>query len=89
MLREGRQGNQEDWTRIEVISELSTLYPLIEQRRDSLSRDLNDELESDYNESTPEDTAHDDDSHYDAADVYEPSLFSAQIRHRGRNDGSS
>ena len=75
-IERGRQGNQEDWMRIEVISELSTLYPLIERRRDSLPRDLNDELESDSNESITEDTVHDGNSYNEPADVYEPSLFS-------------
>ena len=43
--------SSQDATQVEVVSGLSALYPLIEQRRDSLPRDLNDELESDSDES--------------------------------------
>lgn len=81
MLREDRQDNQQDSTQIEVVSGLSALYPLIEQRRNSLPRVLNDELESDSDESMIEATIHDNTSHNEP----EPSLSSAQIP-RGRND---
>ena len=40
---------------IEVLSGLSALYPLIDQRRDSLPRDLKDELESDTDDLMIED----------------------------------
>lgn len=38
--------SNQDSTQVEVVSGLSALYPLIEQRRETLPRDLNDELES-------------------------------------------
>ena len=82
MLREDHQEIQQDQnaTQVEVVSGLSALYPLIEQRRDSLPRNLND-LESDSDESMIE-----DDMHNDPADVYEPNLSSAQIPRRGSNN---
>lgn len=82
MLREDQQEIQQDQnsTQVEVVSGLSSLYPLIEQRRDSLPRDLNN-LESDSDQSMIE-----DDMHNDPADVYGSSLSSAQIPRRGSND---
>lgn len=55
VLREDQQENQQDSTQIEVISGLSALYPLIDQRRDYLPRDLKDELELESDESVFED----------------------------------
>ncbi len=83
MLREDRQEIQQDQdsTQVEVVSGLSALYPLIEQRRDTLPRDLNDELESDSDESMIEDGMHNE-----PADVYGPGLSSAQIPRRGSNN---
>lgn len=63
------------------------LYFLIEQRRDSLSRDLTQKLDADSNESSVENTIHDDPSHNESTDVYDPSLSSAQIPRRDRNNG--
>ena len=56
MLREDQQENQQDSTQIEVISGLSALYPLIDQRRDYLPKDLKDELELESDESVFKDT---------------------------------
>ncbi len=56
MLRGYQQENQRDSKQIEVISGLSALYPLIDQRRDVLPRDLKDELELESDESVVEDT---------------------------------
>ena len=83
MLREDRQEIQQDQdsTQVEVVSGLSALYPLIEQRRDTLPRDLNDELESDSDESMIE-----DDMHNEPADAYGPGLSSAQTPRRGSNN---
>lgn len=87
MLREGQHEVQQDSTQIEVFSGLSALYPLIEQRRDSLSEDLNDKLELDSDESTIGDTTQEDTSRTDPSSVYESSLSSAQVPRRGRPNG--
>lgn len=91
MLRENRQERQQtsvqDSTQVEVISGLSALYPLIEQRRDSLPRDLNDELEPDSDESAIEDTGDDTITYNEIADTYESSLPSAQMSRRDGNNG--
>ena len=70
-------GNQ-DSTQVEVVSGLSALYPLIEQRRDSLPRDLNDELESDSDESVIGDIRHDNTINHEPVNAYEPNRSSAQ-----------
>ena len=60
---------QHESAQVEVISGLSALYPLIEQRRETLPRDLNDELESDSDESII--------GVHEPAHAYEASLCSA------------
>ena len=82
VLREDRQENQhqtsnQESTQVEVVSGLSALYPLIEQRRETLPRDLNDELESDSDESIIGDIRHNTINH-EPANAYEPTLYSAQ-----------
>ena len=84
MLREGRQDNQQDATQIEVFSGLSALYPLIEQRRDSLSRDLNDKLEPDSDESITEDTTLDNTTYTEPVGAYESTFSSVQVPRRIR-----
>lgn len=88
MLRGDQQETRQDSTQIEVISGLSTLYPLIEQRRDFLPRDLKDELELDSDDSIFEDTIHDYTLHNEPIEAYGPSLSSARIPRRGRNNES-
>ena len=68
MLRGDQQESQQDSTQIEVISGLSALYPLIDQQRDVLRRDLKDELELDSDESISEDSTWDNPSHNEAAE---------------------
>lgn len=63
--------NQES-TQVEVVAGLSALYFLIEQRRETLPRHLNDELQS-----IIEDIRHSTINH-EPANTYEPSLCSAQ-----------
>ena len=63
MLREDRQGNQsqtsnQESKQVEVVSGLSTLYPLIEERRETSPRDLNNKLISDSDESIIGDIGH-------------------------------
>lgn len=70
---------------IEVFSRLSTLYPLIEQRRDTLTGDLNDILEPDSDESIVEYTTHDNASYNERLRVY---MSTAQVLSRGRDHGS-
>lgn len=77
MLGEDRQETPQESTQIEVISGLCALYPLIEQRRDSLPGDLNDDLEVESDESSIEDTMHDSTSDNEPADAYESSSSSA------------
>ena len=77
MLGEDRQETPQESTQIEVISGLCALYPLIEQRRDSLPGDLNDDLEVESDESSIEDTMHDSISDNEPADAYESSSSSA------------
>ena len=81
MLRENWQENQhqtsnQESTQIEVVFELSALYPLIEQRREILLRDLNNKLESDFDESIIENIRYNT-INYEPANAYEPSLYSA------------
>ena len=71
MLRGDQQESQQDSTQIEVISGLSALYPLIDERRDLLRRDLKDELESDSDESIFEDTTWDNTLHNEPAERYD------------------
>lgn len=92
VLREDQQENQQetssqDSTQIEVMSGLSALYPLIDQRRDSLPKDLKDKLESDSDDSMTEDNIHDNIMDNEPADIYEPSSSSAQIPRHGNNNG--
>lgn len=68
VLRGDQQESQQDSTQIEVISGLSALYPLIDQQRDVLRRDLKDELELDSDESIFEDSTWDNPSHNEAAE---------------------
>ena len=68
MLRGDQQESQQDSTQIEVISGLSALYSLIDQRRDVLRRDLKDKLELDSDESIFEDITWDDTLQNEAAE---------------------
>lgn len=82
VLREDRQENQQnmsnqDTTQVEVVSGSSALYLLIEQRRDSLPRDLNDELESDSDESIIEDTTWHNTLHNEPAEPYDQLVLSS------------
>ena len=92
MLSDDRQENQQQTNiqypkQIEVTSGLSALYPVIEQRRDCLPRDLNDKLEPDSDESITEDPEDDNIIHNEIADTYESSLPSAQMPRRNGNNG--
>ena len=85
MLRGDRQDDQrdtgnQDSTQVEVVSELSALYPLIYQRRDSLPRDLKDELESDSDDAMIDENIHNN-------IIYEPGSSSASIPRHGSNNG--
>ena len=77
MLGEDRQETPQESTQIEVISGLCALYPLIEQRRDSLPGELNDDLEVESDESSIEDTMRDSTSDNEPAEAYESSSSSA------------
>lgn len=85
MLRGNQQESQQDSTQIEVISGLSAPYPLIEQRRDLLPRDLKDELEFDSDGSIFEDTIYDNTLDNEHSGAYDCSLSSPRIPRRGRN----
>ncbi len=86
MLRGDQQERQQDSTQIEVISGLSTLYHLIEQRHNLLPRDLKNKLEFNSDSSIFEDTIYDNTLDNEHSGAYDRSLSSARIPRRGRNN---